>query len=156
MGIRQKFVLFFVCAAFLPLLVFGTYSITSNAAAIREDIQSQLHTLAKIKQNTLRDYLQNVQQSLASFSKNPNLIKMLQSSVEPKERAAEPVYQQTFSLLLNYQETVWGRLHHIFITDVQGNVILSPPHGNSKGSHLGHNISESKYVPIRLPQEVVK
>ncbi|MBF0369032.1 MAG: methyl-accepting chemotaxis protein [Magnetococcales bacterium] len=146
MTIRQKFILFFICAAFLPLVVFGAYNILSSSDRMEEDIKSQLNTLAKIKQKTLQDYLDNTQGVLASFSKSPELHNMLREYKSlGKEAEKGHAYKDSFDLLHSYQETVWGNLHHIFITDTTGKVILSPPHGNSKGSHYGHDISHSAF-----------
>ncbi len=51
------------------------------------------------------------------------------------------VFKAAYDVLLQYQENNWGAVHHVFIADTTGRVILSPPHGSSTGSHLGQDVS---------------
>lgn len=66
---------------------------------------------------------------------------------EPAALAFAQSHARASHVLKGFQESMWGQLHHVFMTDLKGNVILSPGHGDSTASHLGH-IVEHPDFPI--------
>ena len=144
--VKAKFVLFFVCAALIPLIFFGMYNINTNATRLEESIKEQLHTIAQIKQEVLRDYLADVGDNMASLANSKGLKQFMRLHEQDGKKAlAAASHATAFDVLRQFQEAKWGKLHHIFVADQLGKVVLSPPHGDSTQSHLGQDISHSSF-----------
>ncbi len=62
---------------------------------------------------------------------------------------------KSYQALRAIQESYWGEVHHIFVANTDGRVILSPPHGDSRGSHLNSDMSESAYWSRAVREPVI-
>ncbi len=110
-----------------------------------------MKTISEIKQNILNDHLKTIGTNMKMLSENKAIVQYLDELTNnPSDDSNVKNKSNAFDAIHNYQENFWGKLHHIFIVDVNGKVILSPPHGNSTGSHMDQDISSSKYLSSAL------
>ncbi|MGK5092584.1 methyl-accepting chemotaxis protein [Deltaproteobacteria bacterium TL4] len=155
-SIKQKFILFFIFASLIPLVLVGGYNFMVKVNQAENEIERHLSTLAKIKQQTLNNFLLDIQLQLKALSNNKNVIELLRLSANSEGNISQtPAFQNANEVLLNYQESYWGKLHHVFITNAEGKVIVSPPHENSTSSHLEQNISQSSFFQQSLKKPTI-
>jgi methyl-accepting chemotaxis protein len=144
---QLKLTYFMTVLALMPLFILSFYFIYKSRADVLNEKTDKIHELAKAKQTTLENHLQNYIKNLNSFAKNKIIINSLKNN-----KFDDSVYQ----FVKQFQENMWGPSHHIFIADPKGNIVLSPYHGkNKKSSHFGHSISSSKYFKPSLKETQV-
>lgn len=137
---NQKFILV-LFLSFVPLLAIMSYSIIDLSAYMHQDKINQYKNIAHIKQHTLKNQILEMGILLKSYAQNKNITtymeKRRQSSLDFSQEKKE-----IRRLLLDYQETAWGKqIHHIYIADIKGKVILSPSHQGAAKAHEGEDLS---------------
>ena len=141
----------------LLLLIMSIYNIISNMKRMEFEIETRLENLAQIKQKTLSDFLRNIQDNLKGLANNKNILQALRLySEQPSEFLNSTEKHATIETLKILQEIHWGKaLHHLYITDKFGRVIISPTHGNFDTSHLEQNISNSSFFASALKEPTI-
>ncbi|MBF0350504.1 MAG: methyl-accepting chemotaxis protein [SAR324 cluster bacterium] len=153
MTLKRKFQLFFLIAGLILILVPGTYNTISTIEQTEANLLQHIQSIAQLKQTSLDDHLQTILKNLGALSRNPAVIAYLDTPDLARDQ--EPYQKTTFNSVLHYQESFWGELHHVFLADTNGKIILSPPHGTATASHLGQAISESHYFRKALTEPVI-
>ena len=140
LSIRNQFILFYFIVSFFPMVILGGIIIISGKNEMIKNTEKQLEEISLIKQNLLSDYIENIRSSLKSLAINSDLIKSLKNYYSEMSFTDSISYEKTKELLKNHQEQIWGKIHHVFIANIKGEVIISPTHGNATTSHLGMDI----------------
>ncbi|MGK0290806.1 MAG: methyl-accepting chemotaxis protein [bacterium] len=157
MKLKTRYQFYFLLSAIIPLVLVSSYYIINNSITTKTGIKNELQSIARIKQETLKEYLLNTAKNMTSISKNEKLQEMLHTYYKSSLshiKKTDP-YAVTYNLLLNQQEVFWGTTHHMFIADRSGKVILSPLHKKEKHTHEGQNISNSKLFKKALKKGVI-
>lgn len=144
---RLKLTLFFLVCALTPLIIWWLFSSYQEKAFITSQINQQLETLTEIKHAKLQEHLERLADNAEALANNANLQSFLANAgtAEIEGDETDSAKTEAYNLLRNYQESQWGVTHHIMVTDTDGTVVLSPPHGDSTASHLDHTIAESPF-----------
>ena len=151
LSIKVKIISLTLILSIIPIIVLGINNLNSTTNTLRESEIEKLSTLTKTKEASLEDYLDAAiksAQGLADSQAVHDYINNTEQRTEvTQENDQEPVdnSQAALNSLRSFQEANWGRYHHIYITNKQGKVILSPPHGDSTSSHKDQDISKSSY-----------
>ncbi len=130
------------CLALVPIFLLSGYYIYHSRNKSVEDKVDKLKAIALSKQVTLENHLTNYISSL----------EVLANSEIFGDEMKKKIYNgSSQSLIHDFQEKMWGAFHHVFVADTNGNIIISPHHGdNTKSTHLNHSISSSKYFKESL------
>lgn len=139
--LRAKITITILIFGLLPLIVASYF----NHSILKEQIQSQLWNIAEIKQAALENHLHLLKTNARALSET-NVLNRLLASKSPQNQ----LKQDAHNLILSFQENHWGVFHHVFLTDTDGEVILSPGHNNSTKSHLGEEIKDSPFFKPAL------
>jgi methyl-accepting chemotaxis protein len=156
MTLKQRIILFFVLTSLVPLCALGLYSVLESIHRADADIEAELEMVVKVKQGMLADYLDTIGDGLASLA-NSAIVKqaMADNASDPDKFRQSSEYTHALDSVLQFQESFWGRLHHVFITDRSGVVVLSPPHAKATTSHLQQRIGESPYFKQALERPTI-
>ena len=139
---QLKLIYSLTCIALLPILGLSAYYIHSTRIQSIEDKVKKLHSVALSKQITLENHLDSYITSMKIMAKNKALVDSLSKN---------DYSNNSLSLLRDFQESMWGSSHHVFIADTKGHIVVSPHHGdNLKSTHVNHSIHESKYFKDAL------
>ncbi len=148
---KAKIQFYFLISALIPFILFGIGNVLTTSNQIKADLKEKLTTVSAIKQKVLNDHLNDIGLNMKMLSENKSIINYL---LEYENKTSDDIikvkHEGASHAVHNYQENFWGQLHHVFIINKKGNVILSPPHGDSKGSHMDQDISSSKYLSSAL------
>ncbi len=150
----------FILSSVIPLIALSTYFVINTRHQVRSDIFERFDAIANVKQDTLHRSLTTIAEGCKALANNDYLINGLVQykageSETHDEWSESENYQHALHVIRNYQEASWGKLHHVFITDTDGRVVLSPPHGDSKGSHLGDEVEHPGIKTALQGQSVV-
>lgn len=158
-SLKNKFRLVFILSALLPIFFFALYIIWTNARKMENDVVQNIQNLAQIKQGVLNHHLETIGGVLLSLSKHTEIKEYLQRYAnDPNSVGAqgEGESASAFEMMLHAQENFWGQIHHIFLTDMKGTVVLSPPHGDATNSHLNQSIAENLFFKGVLTEKQAK
>ena len=150
-SLKFKIQLYFVLSIMLPVVILGIGNIFITHSQIKTDLAVNMETVSQIKQTILKNHLANIGKNMQMLAESTTIVDYLQSA----DTGAIEKQSEALRVLLNYQENFWGQLHHVFIVNTAGIVILSPSHGNSKESHLRQDISSSKYLTTAIKQPTI-
>ncbi|MCA9300625.1 MAG: methyl-accepting chemotaxis protein, partial [Phycisphaerales bacterium] len=65
------------------------------------------------------------------------------STGAPDDSSEDERWHGAHEALASFQKTMWGRLHHVFVTDRDGRVVLSPPKPGTESSHMDQHVERS-------------
>ncbi len=148
-SLTTKITTFFALIVILPITIISIFSYVINFNQLDHLVKENLSIVAESKQvlliNTLEHYIR-----FAKFIAESSEFK-----TGDKEKSWETIYQ--------FQHQNWGLFHHIFITNSDGDVIISPNHkdnisyssDNANSGHYGHNISSNSYFEQALMEPVI-
>lgn len=134
MTLKTRTILTVVLCAVLPLLGVSGWMLWEMRAQQTHAALEQLDSIAELKQHAMVIELTTAQAGIAGLANTPKLaddILAIQNGTHDKN-AGQSIHA--------FQEANWGRLHHIFVVDTESRVIISPPHGNSTGSHVDQHV----------------
>lgn len=123
-----------------PVAILGLLEYFRGGAQYQEQIQKTLLFEATSRQAMLAARLQHLRTNAEFLSAAPAL-RPFALGLDRDENAR--VAAENF--LGPFQEEHWGMLHHIFLTDPAGQVILSPDHGTPGNNHYGQNLGDSPF-----------
>ncbi len=144
-SLRRQYIIVFLAIALVPLVLTTGYIVHHARNRAEAKALDQLGTLAAMKQTQLSGFLESLAQSARAVAGNRFLVQAMEDyradgGLSQEAFAENANYQAAFSAVRDYQEAAWGAVHHIFVVDPKRQVVLSPPHGDSTGSHLGHHV----------------
>lgn len=105
------------CLALLPLILLSAYYIYQSRESSIQEKTKKIHEIAKSKQVTLENHLNNYIKSMNSFARSEIIIDALKNN---------NFENGSYNAIKEFQEEMWGASHHIFIADPQGHIVLSP------------------------------
>ncbi|RMH11611.1 MAG: hypothetical protein D6695_08825, partial [Planctomycetota bacterium] len=137
-----------------------------------EDTQQMLAIRADDRERLLASHIGYFQRVAAGLAEADVIQDYLWALRRGDRTRASEVGATAFSFVQSMQAAEWGDTHHIFLTDSDGNVVLSPPHDeqdlpfylphivgvdqiNRAGSHLGHFIGNRSFFRQALTEPVV-
>lgn len=147
MNLRSRFFVTLLACAIIPLLGTMIYINQVMTTSVEQKTAEQLQSVAKIKQSQMAKHLEKIKNDLTALSINDAIVAFSDGDASKKDEALH--------LLRNYQETEWGKLHHVFLVSPEAKVVLSPPHGNSTGSHMGHDIHHPAFKDAAAGKKVI-
>ena len=150
-SIQGKILLLLLGVAIPPLVITGFFGLQSSRKQLTHQIEDHLQTVVDVKRASIDAYYKELAangKALAHHSATRGFLHEYYTNPEGFKEA--PVTHRASELMHKFQESHWGSLHHIFIADKEGKVILSPPHGNSTKSHLNHSIVENPFFKEAL------
>ena len=143
-SIKNRLIFTLLLVSLVPILIFSGSNLIRNSNDSKEKVQELLLSIAKNKQNILEKHLQDYKRFSLALANSKNF-KQIANELTNNNFSNNSTYQEAFENLKHFQDTYWGPLHHIFVVDLKGQVVLSSAHGNSTYSHLGQNISDSSF-----------
>ena len=144
--INKKFIVFFLLSSLLPLSLLTFVLMYSESRQIKSDTINDIVNIAQIKQSILEDHILSIEEDLEIIAS----LKLVQEGIVNNKD-----YHEIEDILFQYQKINWGKLHHVFITDPNGTVIISPSKEGSEASHMGQNMTESAYFQDALKSPLV-
>lgn len=165
LSIKTKLALILVFIALVPLASMGGIIFFQTTDSVTKSIQESLLTIVKSKENALENYIDSTEaigQAIAETSAMQDWIRLstkgeLSSSEELRRRFQE---RQVQNIIFRFQETNWGKYHHIFLIDESRKIVISPNHGvisaGSPSNHVGQDASENQWAMAALDQGVTQ
>jgi len=146
-NLRIKIIITALLFCLTPLIISHTGSYWNNEKLLQSQMEQKLRSTAIFKQKALGNHLDMLQHSAQSLASTQSFVDFVSQDSSSNESAA--------NILLQFQEEHWGIMHHIFLCDASGIVILSPDHNHSGESHMGQNISSSPFFKPALAKTQV-
>ncbi len=165
LSIKTKLALILVFIALVPLATMGGIIFFQTTDSVTKSIQESLLTIVKSKENALENYIdstESIGQAIAETSAMQDWIRLsnkgeLSNSEDLRRRFQE---RQVQNIIFRFQETNWGKYHHIFLIDESRKIVISPNHGvisaGSPSNHVGQDASENQWAMAALDQGVTQ
>lgn len=116
---------FFVASAF-PLVV-GFVLIDNNAQSqIKTRTERHLVELVSSRERLLHEHINNIRNYAATLANLPSISEFLSSAESNSSRSNDLLVKAAKDMSAT-QSTTWGLTHHMFLVDINGTVVLSPP-----------------------------
>ncbi len=138
-----KLVSILVALSIIPLFGLMYLNNSETLKTAKETTQNELQESIRLKAEVLDNFLALLKEQAGYIASMKSIIN-LASSAQGSKIEHNNDYEKIHSYLQNVQDSHWGKNHHIFLTDVEGNVFLSPNH-NKPGSS-GHLKANAKNV----------
>lgn len=177
-SLKFKIVVIILLAALLPLLIVTWLIVGVDAKMLHEGVSKQLFQMAELKQSQLDRHLvfiEGLAKTLAAESAVSDVLQQgsaeTETGDEVTETLAEDAVEETateetsfvpmdapglFASIQNMQQAFWGKVHHIYLIDPNGNVVFSPnKEGEGHSAHLGESLAASPFFSQSLKETVV-
>lgn len=155
MKIGEKFFLAAVAIAIVPIIS-GLLVLSNTIQVVEKSNLESLEQIALLKEHTLELFIDETI-SAGEFFQKSDVIQAYVRSLTG-EINGEAIDAAT-NLLYSFQETNWGKYHHVFVIDHTNRIVLSPNHGDlvkgSPSSHLGEDTSDNEWARKALREGVV-
>ncbi len=131
-----KLVSILIILSLIPLIVIISINNYEAFAAAKSASMQELKEAAKYKSELLNNYLNGLLKESAYTAKNKEILSLVQQYDTEKNLEAlehgdkKATYLKVQNYLQKVQDKQWGKNHHLFVTGVDGIVLLSP---NAKG-----------------------
>ncbi|HEB60852.1 MAG TPA: diguanylate cyclase, partial [Phycisphaeraceae bacterium] len=169
-SLAAKLTIAFAAIALLPMLTAVWVIHRSETDSIIQQEKQHLTELAGGRQASLQDHIISLQETARAISDMDAVRNYLalRSKPDSDPQTIKLLGSQAENIIYSQQEALWGEVHHIFLTDNEGKVVLSPSHDHSyaaqfikKGmnaeghiidpsGHYGSDISDSPYFKKAL------
>lgn len=177
-SLKFKIVVIILLAALLPLLIVTWLIVGVDAKMLHEGVSKQLFQMAELKQRQLDRHLvfiEGLAKTLAAETAVSDVLRQGSAETETvdevTETLAEDAVEETateetsfvpmdapglFASIQNMQQAFWGKVHHIYLIDPNGNVVFSPnKEGEGHSAHLGESLAASPFFGQSLKETVV-
>jgi len=125
-SISTKMAIAFFFASAAPLII-GFGLIGKNAhSQTQENTERQLVEMATSRERLLREHIESIQNHAQALAMMPSVTKML-TEVDSETDLSDEDLIRAAKDVNAVQQSTWGLTHHIFLVDVDGLVVLSPP-----------------------------
>lgn len=173
LSIIPKLAVAFLASAIIPASVGLVLLEQQGSEQTLEHTQAHLESLAVDREELLKGHIGSIQESASTLANSQLAERYLTALLEGGDRKElEFVGELTEDLFHQTQKDLWGKSHHIFLTDPKGKVILSPPHHNYEGdfrlpfspnpekiavlgSHLGEFVGDNGFFDNGLEEATV-
>lgn len=157
LSLKHKVVIIFGLLATLPLLAIGWLSVVSTSDVLEQQVTNNLVDLITTKEQALDEHYEMLFHNAASLAQSSALHAMLQAHQDASRDAerTQRLHEATEEVLRNYQEEHWGVLHHVFLANKEGTVLVSPGHDGKAESHVGEHMASSPFFAPALEQPQV-
>ncbi len=152
-----KLVSILLALALIPLVIIIILNNTSSLKIAKQNAKTILQDTTRAKEEALNNYLDSVMEKADYIAKRPETVELTQAfqgkgnlNLLKSDAEIKQAYEDVSLYIKREQDAHWGKNHHIFITDTNGYVFLSPPHGDSTKSHSDHNISSHPFFKRSL------
>ncbi len=153
-SIKTKLLLLLMLISLVPLSTLGLISYYKTTEIFTDTVQSYLREIVRSKEGVLEEYLDSTESiavAIASIDLVQTYIQHTNRNVSDKNKDAfARVAKGVDNILYSFQESYWGKYHHIFLINHSQKIVISPNHGkNEKGSpssHLGEDVSGNKWA----------
>lgn len=158
-SIKTKLTLLLVFVALAPLVTMGTLHFYQTTQSVTQSIQESLLTIVKSKENALENYIESTEDIGKAIAETGSMQDFIRLSIKEELTRAELVRKrfmerQVQNIIFRFQETHWGKYHHIFLIDRTRKIVISPNHGEisagSPSSHVGQDASENEWAMYAL------
>lgn len=126
---------FKVIESLVPLLIVIGSGLVSSYRSTQDSAETEFTQMLRLKQDALDLHLKSLMKNDEELAVHPATAEFFSGNSSQEEFLAP--------MVLNFQEMNWGAIHHVFLADPSGKVVLSPPHGQSTASHLGSHVESS-------------
>ncbi|MCP5024280.1 MAG: EAL domain-containing protein [bacterium] len=174
MSIIPKLALAFLASAIIPASVGLVLLEDHRSERHQNETQAQLGFLAADCEELLKAHVASIQE-VASMFASSRLVTNYLEGLEGSDRqtsSAENAGRLVEDMVHKAQRELWGKTHHIFLTDTTGRIVLSPPRGDyvgsfrdplepsdeeiaSHGSHLGGSLDANECFKQSLSEPTV-
>ncbi len=174
MSIIPKLAIAFLASAIIPASVGLVLLEGHGSEQTLADTRAHLESLAVDREELLKGHIESIRDAASTLAKS-ELVAIYLQELEGGERLAhrtESLGSLTEDLFAGAQSRLWGKTHHIFLTDTAGRVVLSPPKGDhegtfrephdlseeqirSHGSHLGSSVYNNDYFTQSLLEPTI-
>ena len=172
LSIIPKLAVAFLASAIIPASVGLVLLEQQGSEQTLADTRAHLESLAMDREELLKSHIGSLQQAASTLA-NSALVRRFATSMGADSELGESLVGELAEDLFHAtQAELWGKTHHIFLTDTTGRVVLSPPKGPyaggfrvpftpgeelvaSLGSHLGSSIGSNKFFEQSLSGSTV-
>jgi methyl-accepting chemotaxis protein len=145
----------FLVSSAVPVAAIAIVLILQERAALKRDVEQRLAHLVKTQATVLDKHLDYTLRSAAHLASLAPVRAALtaRASGTPDEASDRAAVRELHA----FQEAHWGRLHHVFLTDTSGKVVVSPNHGpiHAGRAHLDQELATSPFFAQGMKQPVV-
>jgi len=153
-SIQTRMLLVLVPITLLLLSAIAYFNIVNTTALFTESIETELETIVRSKNATLREYVESAEKLGYAISATD----VVQTYSELTNRQLGGNNKQTLdmlarrveNLLYSIQEAHWGRYQHIYLINRSNRVVISPKHGaaeiGSPSTLLGRDMSKNAWA----------
>lgn len=125
-SISTKIAIVFFFASAVPLVI-GLTLINRNSFRESEIATEQhLVELVSSRERLLREHIDNLAGYADALSRVPSVVEALES-YQQDGVISDEVLLEAAKTTASMQSATWGLTHHIFLTNIDGTVVLSPP-----------------------------
>lgn len=154
MKIRTKFFLVVILIAVIPIIA-GVFVLNNTVQVVEDSVTETSARVSILKENVLEAYIEETQEIGSFFQQSEVVQEYIEYLGDGSNTELE---EEVIDLLYSFQETRWGKYHHMFLFDQTEKIILSPNHGakitGSPSSHLGEDTSNNKWASEALKMGV--
>ena len=144
-SIKTKLLLLLILISLVPVSTLGLISYYETTEIFTNTVQGHLRGIVRAKESALEDYFQtteSIAEAIGAIDVVQVYIQHTNREVSVKNRDAfKRIEKRVENILYTFQESHWGRYHHIFLINRSHKIVISPNHGKSEkgspSSHLG-------------------
>lgn len=157
-SIKTKLLLLLMLISLVPLAGLGFVSYFKTTEIFTETVQEYLHEIIRAKEGALVEYIQSTEKigaAIAATDIVQTYARLSNRIVRDDNNEAYALLESRVeNLLYSFQETHWGKYHHIFLIDQSQKIVLSPNHGakekGSPSSHLNEDTAKNRWAARAL------
>lgn len=170
-SIKVKLVLLFMIAGAIPMVVSMVIIDQRSHAVMISKTEESIVESALTRESMLNDLIEGYKVQAEYLAEHHSTVEFLEDLANEGE-VPDEVFVQAGRNLAVYQEKMWGQLHHVFLADADGVVVLNAPESgwtraerdevqdaqamqDSQGPHLGEDVSRAKFFDQALTSTMV-
>ena len=143
--LQRRFVFVFLLSAMVPLALMTGVTTAVIYGDVQESVNREMQKTAQEKQRRLEDHLATIGHNAQAMAELDPVVHFLEA-----ENPSEQLHALAQNMLESYQEEHWGMIHHVMLATPQGEVVLSPAHGDAEHAHEGQNLAGLHYFSKAL------
>ena len=144
--------------ALVPLSGLGFLNYYKTTEIFTDTVQEYLHEIIRAKEGALVEYIESTETIGAAIAKTDIVQAYVgltnRQLLDKNEQAYRLLEKRVENILYSFQETHWGRYHHIFLVNRSQKIVISPNHGEkvkgSPSSHLNQDTSNNTWAERAL------
>ena len=145
-----KLAVAFIVGSCFPLALAIGVSYEESVRTTTHEVKNHLHELAIGRDSTLTEHIEGLKHTVEGIAHARDIIEFVETGGDDSNAAAQLIHA--------VQEAHWGETHHLFLTDTNGAVVLSPDHqpwdqevgSVPQSTHLGESIASSDWFSRAL------